>query len=297
MKGTPGKLLILLLGLAAGTYFVLQRPGERSSTGVSETMLLSYDSAAVDRIEIVSPESRIVLAKETGGWQMTEPLRAPADEAAVASAIGTGRSIPAAAPVSTNPAKRHLFKVDSTGTIVRFFAGGAPSGSIVVGKPGPSFMDTYVRAEGSDDVLLVQGALGTTLARPVRDWRDKRVVVVSKDAIRSVGYRYGDTTFTLALHDTVWTVGSLTADQAAAGSLVGQFSTLQADGFVDTAVTNPGPPVAGIEVEGTRIEVYRGGDDTKYLVRTSRSPQWFEVQKWRMDPLLKREREMLPPGS
>jgi hypothetical protein len=297
VKGTPGKLLLLLLGLAVGTYFVLQRPGERSRTGAPDATLLSYDSAAVDRIEIISPEFRIVLAKETGGWQMTEPLRAPADEAAVASAIGIGRSIPAGAPVSTNPTKRHLFKVDSTGTVVRYFAGGTPAGSLVVGKPGPSFMDTYVRTEGSDDVLLAQGALGTTLARPVRDWRDKRVVAISKDAVRSVGYRYGDTTFTLALRDTVWTVGSLAADQSAAASLIGQLSALQADGFVDTAVTDPGPPLAGIEVEGTRIEVYRGGDGMKYLVKTSRSPQWFEVQKWRMDPLLKREREMLPPGS
>ena len=296
MKGSIWKLLALLLALAAAVYFVLQRPGEQSSSGAPGTVLLSYDSAAVDRVEVAGREGRTVLVKEAGSWQVVEPLRAPADRAAVTDAVGKGRTIELTALVSSNPAKQGLFAVDSTGTVVRFFRGGTLLGAFVMGKAGPSFTETYVRRDGSEDVHLAAGLLSGVFVRPVRDWRDKSVTGLPREAIRTVAFRYGDTTFTLAMADSLWLVGGKPADRNAVDALIGQLAGLQADGFIDSAVTTAAEPWAVIDVDGTQIMVHRASDDTKMLVHTSRSPQWFEVQKWRLDPVLKRESDLLAPG-
>ena len=108
---------------------MLQRPGENSTSGLSEKTLVQYDSTAVDRIEVTSAGGTVTIEKQAGRWMLTSPVHYAADQNAVASAIGQGRSIKLNSLVSTNPEKQKIFEVDSTATLVRVFENGTGRGT------------------------------------------------------------------------------------------------------------------------------------------------------------------------
>lgn len=296
MKRSTGVVLATIAALAAATWLVFQRPGERSLESGEGAALVSYDSAAADGLVITGSQGTVRFERQAGRWMMTEPMAYRADETAVGAAIGKGRSLTPTTLVSSNPAKQSLFQVDSTGTLVTVLGQGRELARFRVGKPAESYRETYLRLEGSDDVYLVRDLLAAVFSRSVKDWRDRTVFRTDPNLIRSVTYRFGDTTFALLLQDSVWTAGGRTASQPAVRPLLNALANLQADAFIDTAVIAP-PPLAGtIEIGETRISFHRTKDAPAYLVRSSAGPQWYEMHQWRAHQALKRLNELLPPS-
>jgi hypothetical protein len=292
MKKSTWILLVILALLAGATVIVMQRPGETSSSGPAGSMLVEYDSAAVDRIEIRSPGREITLEKQGGVWFMTSPLRYAADGLAVTSALANGRKIPVSSPVSTNPQKQSLFQLDSTGTLVKMSDRGTARAAFLVGKPGPSYTETYVRREGSDDVYLAAGLFGTFFTRPVDSWRDKTIFTADQSAMKELTLTFGDTVIVLARPDSVWRIGTEKLDEGVMKGLLSALGNIQADEFIDTAVTAMPPLTARIEVLGTQIDLFWKKADDRYYVRTSASPQLFQVYSWKVAPLVKRKQDL-----
>jgi len=291
MKRNTLILLGILILLVAGVFLVLQKPGELSTTEASGEVLVRYDSAAVDGIDIRSAGGRVTLEKQGTNWMLTEPLRAIADVEVVTSTIGKGNAIILKGVVSSNPAKQTLFQVDSTGTSVKFLGKGVPLAAFRVGKPGPAYTETYVRRENDNEVFLAEGMLGYLFARQARDWRDKTIFKTSLETVTSVQFRYGDTTFTLDRPDSLWRVdGSPAADDQVRGFL-GSLTNFLADDFVDSTLTVDPPLAAVVEVQGVQIRFHKYSPGTTYLVRTSRSPQVFSVQEWKAGQVLKRKND------
>jgi len=293
MKRNTLYSLIVLASLAIIAYFALHREGEVSSTGSTGKLLVDYDSTAVDKLEIDSPTGNVVLEKQAGIWRVTSPMSYKADENAVTSAVGKGRKIELSSLVSTNPGNQHLFQVDSSGTWVKIYEKGAIKASFHVGKASSSYTETYVRLDGSQDVQLANEVLSSSFSKPVKDWRDKTIFKMDEGNIKGVTFQYGDTTFTIALQDSMWRIQKDSANQSAVKPLLGALANLQADDFIDSLPAVLPKLAATIGVEGTLIRFYRK-DDGKYLVQTSQSTQWFEVQGWRTTGLLKRKKDLLP---
>ena len=291
MKRTTWILVGTVLVLAVITYVVMRQPGEVSTTEGSGTMLVSYDSASVDKIEINAAGSSIVLEKQGNGWMLTSPLRYRADQNVVTAAAGKGKSIEVKNVVSSNPEKQGLFQVDSSGTLVQMFAAGNVVAAFRVGKPSPSYTETYVRKEGTNDVYLADGMFSYTFTHPPKDWRDKSIYKSESDLIRSVTYKYGDTTFTLAMNDSLWRLNGDSVSQTTVRSMLGSLANLQADDFVDSALTAAPTHVALIDVDGTQLRFCQGKTTGTYLVQSSQSPQWYEIQGWRANQVLKRKKD------
>jgi len=289
MKRTTLLSLIILVILAVITYFVLQQPGEHSRIGAGEDVLITYDSAAVTRIEIDGSKGHVVLEKEAGTWMITDPLQYPAEQFMAVRAVGTGRSIRLkGTPVSSNPSKRGLFQVDSTGTLVRVFTGDTEAASFRIGKTTTSFSETYVRAEGSDDVYITEGLLNSSYDKEASGWRDKTIFRASREDIKEIRFAYGDTVFTVARVDSGWAVdGSPIGEPTSFLASLSQFNTQD---FVDSTITEPPPLTATLTVNDVPVRFHALASGTDYFVQTSRSPQWFRIQQWKAKQLLLRER-------
>jgi hypothetical protein len=285
-------LLVILSLLVVATLLVLQRPGETSSSGLLGETLVHLDSAAIDRIDITSSSGEVTLLREGGRWMLTSPRRYPADENAVTAAVGASSRLELRSLVSSNPEKRELFQVDSSGTLVRLFDHGTERAAFRVGKAGSSYTGTYVRLEGSDDVYLADGIITHLFNGKPEQWRDKRILTAKKEEIQTVGFRYGDTTFVLALQDSVWRIEGIPAVDPKVNSFLASLSSLAADAFVDTTIALR-DPVATLNVNGTSISFHPTSVDNKYHVRTSSGPQIFEVYNWRVTQLLKRKEDFL----
>ena len=297
MKRSTLILAVILAVLAAVAFLVMQQPGETSTTGRTGGMLVDYDSMAVDKLEIMTSGSTTTLEKQAGTWMLAAPLRYKADVSAVTAAVGQGRRMELTSLVSTNPEKQKLFLVDSTGTLVKVFEKGVERTAFRVGKPSSSFTETYVRREGTNEVHLADGILTSTFVRQPNDWRDKTIFALDEGQIASVKFRYGDTTFTLALADSLWRIGGDSVAQPAVKSFVTSLSRFQTDEFIDSTVSAPPKLTAIVEVSGTQIRFYWNKEGSWYYVQTSQSPQWFKVQSWKAGQILKRKKDLLPPAA
>jgi len=297
MKRNTLILVGILAILIIAVVLVLQRPGERSVSADGSELLVSYDSAAVDKIVVTSTSGTTILQREGAGWMLTSPVRAKADDAGIHQLLSKGRMIALKAMVSSNPQKQAMFQVDSAGTLVRMHAGGNEQVAFRIGKTGSTYTETYVRREGSNDVFLADGMLLYLFVKQSRDWRDKAILRIPQESIKSVRYHYGDTTFVLAFQDSVWKIDGTPATDYTVRGLLGALATFSADDFIDTTLTALPPLTAAIDVEGMQLRFHKNPQTNNFIVICSSGPQVYEVQGWHAAQVLKRKNELTNPPS
>jgi hypothetical protein len=66
---------------------------------------------------------------------------------------------------------------------------------------------------------------------------------------------------------------------------------------VDTLVSKPPKITAQISYGGAQLNFAYLKDGDKYLVQSSNSPQWFEVQSWRANQVMKRKKDLVKSGN
>ncbi len=291
-------LLGFLVLLALAAFLLMQRPGEQSVEESAASLLFEIDSLAVDRIEVKSPSALVVLEKQGIDWMLREPVRARANQGTVATLIHDLKNVRSKATVSGNPEKQLMFQVDSsTGTLMKLFEKGAEKTVFIIGKAGNSITDVYLRIASSNEVLLVDAPLSPISTRPIKDWRDRAIMTLPKEGIKNVKFQYGDTTFTLTFKDSVWVIGNNATQEWVVNSLVGALAAFEADEFVDTP-PSPAPRFTAfitIADYQLRFAPKKGAD--AFYVQSSFSPQWYEVQGWRANQVLKRKKDLVKAPS
>ncbi len=293
MKKNTTVLAGLLILLIAAAYFVTQKSGESSSNDEGSGPMFQIDSAAIDKIELKSSEAAILLEKQGSEWFVVRPLYAKASPSAVARALHQVRAIEARSVISSNPEKYSIFRVDTTGTEIRMWEREKASVDFILGKMAPSYYRSYVRQVQSHDVVETDGIPNYVFERPVRDWREKTIVTAVRANIRTVAYKFGDTSFTLALKDSLWVVGNKKAKQTIVEGIINTLSNYEADDFLDTSMPNQAKPAAVLSYAGVQLRFMYDVPLKKYFVQSSRAPQWFVVESWRANTLLKREKELV----
>ena len=283
-------IFVLLVGVA---YLLMNRPGENDIAVGNSQFLLNIDSLAVDKIEITSVNGKVAMEKKGGEWFLDEPVAYRANQASVTGVIHQAKNLAVKEIVSSNPDKRSIFQVDSTGTLVKIFQNGQEHSAFVVGKPTQSYSETYVRRDGSNDVVIVEGAVSFSFSKPAKDWRDKTVLNIPKENIKTISYQYTGENFALTLHDSVWMVGSAQAKATEVNSLLSSLSNLQADDFVDSVFSVMPKISAMVSVGDVQLRFSEIKDKDHVLVRSSASPQWFQLQGWHAKQILKHKKDLM----
>jgi len=281
-------LFVLLLIIA---FLVLQKPGEQSVKSASTGLMFKIDSLSVDKVEIKTPASSLVLEKRGAEWFVAQPVNYKADQANVGQIIHQVKNLEIKNIISSKPEKHSVFLVDKAGTQVTVYEKGVEKASFILGKMAGSYSESYARKLNSDDVFIVEGASSYMFNRPVKDWRDKTILATPKESIKEVQYQYGDTTFNIAFHDSAWFAGKDKAQQSVIDGILSSLSNLQADDFIDSTIT---PQVtAMIACAGAQLRFSYNKNMNKYYVQTSQAPQWFVLEQWKANQILKRKRDIL----
>jgi len=291
MKKNTYILIGLFVCLLIVAFLVLQKPGERSASSDSTGFLFTVDSLLVDKIEIKTPTSSLALEKRGVEWFVAQPINYKADQANIGQIIHQLKNIEIKNIVSNKPEKHSVFQLDQTGTQVTFYEKGVEKASFVLGKMAANYSESYVRRLNSNDVLLVEGASGYMFNRPVKDWRDKTILNTPKENIKEVRYQYGDTTFTITFTDSVWHVGKDKAQPSVVEGILSSISNLQADDFIDNTVS---PKVtAMMAYAGIQLRFSFNKITNKYYIQSSNSPQWFVLELWKTNQILKRKKDIV----
>lgn len=190
-----------------------------------------------------------------------------------------------------------MFQVDSAGTQVTIFEKGIPKASFIIGKRGQTYSDSYARLTSSNDVAVVSGGYTFTFNRPLKEWRDQTIFTIPRESIKSVSFQYGDTTFALVFQDSTWKIGKDSVDASTVESLLSSLSKFEADDFIDSTLSPLPKMTAQLIVGNAQIRFYEVKDPVKYLVLLSASPQWYEVQPWRANQVLKRKKDLIKKAS
>lgn len=297
MKRNTVTLIALLVVLLVIAYLVTKRPGEQSSSGVGAP-LLHIDSVSVDKLAMRSAKSNVILEKRGSEWYLKEPIDYKADQASVGTLIHDVKNLDVKNVVSNKPEKFPIFQVDSSsGTTFTIYEKGIPKDSILVGKIGASYTDLYVRKLPSNDVDAVDASILYQINRGAKEWRDKTILTVPKASITDIKFQYGDTTFSLAYQDSVWMIGKSVVQTGDVNGILGSLSNLQADDFIDTTMHPTPKIIALVSYAGNQLRFSFLKTQSKYAVQTSNSPQWFVVESWKANSILKRKKDLVKPAK
>ncbi|MBX7247273.1 MAG: DUF4340 domain-containing protein, partial [Candidatus Sumerlaeaceae bacterium] len=142
--------------------------------------------------------------------------------------------------VSTNPKNFGEFEVDETSaTHVQLFGKDKSLADLYIGKAGPSFMSTFIRKAGNDEVVDAKASLGFAFKKP-EGWRDTQILDIPVDEIVGISAEGTSSTWELKKTDGNWNVVKpvqKTAQSMKAQSLSTALSVLRSTGFVEKEST------------------------------------------------------------
>ncbi|MFI5252345.1 MAG: DUF4340 domain-containing protein [Bacteroidota bacterium] len=283
-------ILFLILGLVAYFYILAPSGKERETSYKTSDIKISFDSASVAKFTILRTGKNITLENQGGKWMVTTPGTYKANASVVATMVGGISHLKLGSLVSTNPAKQSVYQVDSSGSKFTVTDRMNKSVTMIIGKPGPSYSDFYVRMDGSNDVYLGEGITTYTLNQELKEWRDKSIFSISQDSIKFVEVDFRSKPFTLKKENSTWKLNDDSIATSEVTPFLSTLSNLNADDFVDTIPKLEIQPFS-IRILGSApsdLKFYpQAPDSAKYVVQSSNNPQIFTMTKWMVQQLAK----------
>src|SRR5438034_4425061 len=222
-------LVVVAAGLGAYLYFV----EAKKEPGSDKKLEKVFTGVAADKIDqlTIKPESgdRTTVQKQSGSWQLTQPVTAKADEAEVSGITSGLSSLEVQRVVDEKPADLKEYGLAPPRIEVSFKAGGQ-SRALQIGQKTPTGTDLYAKVPDNPRVFLISSYLDSTFNRSTFDLRDKSILRVERDKVDSLEITTPDHELKFAKNGPEWKIASPTAaraDFSAVEGLVGRLNTAQ----------------------------------------------------------------------
>jgi hypothetical protein len=299
---------ILLAMFVALLFAVLLQRHQQSKVmvaGPAETVKI--DSDKVTRIKIHNKDGDTELERTGSEWKLVKPVEFPANADLVQGLLKALQELKLDDVISSNPANRGTYQVDSTGTAVEVWTGDKQALSIVVGKSTSDWTHTFVRRTDKDEVYRADGVITYQFNRKPDDWRDKTILKLEDKDIRRIVLEYPKERKQLAVvraDSTHWQVQvggapPQSGDSLTVARVVTGAAHLTAVGF-PTPEEQMGRDFGSadfrlaVDTGGTTKFVnFVGVDDNKMLARVEGNPTVFTVYKSNLGMIMKDENELL----
>lgn len=241
------RILATVLVVLAAVYLVVSLT-ERRGQGPAP-LFPEFRAEEAAGIYISAAGQTVAIEKRDGEWTVPSEDGLPADPTGVDAVLDKVASFSRRDRVSSNPGKRQVFQVDTSGVRVGIVdAAGDTTASFIVGKVGPDYQSSYVRVAGGDDVILAPGYLKSMFDRGARPWQDRLIFDLVPDDISRLDIARGPETYTLSRGaDGQWFMAepeSSACRQNAVTRLVRLLAMLRCDDFAGR-LPLPGADVAG----------------------------------------------------
>ena len=158
-----------------------------------------FQKESAAKISVASPTQEVILEKQEYGWKIAKTDDFFADPQLVDTALETIAQFKRENIASRNPEKKEIFEVvPGKGLEVVVFAADQeePLAHFIMGKAAPDFFSSYVRKEGSDEVLQVS-ASRTTFEKDIKSWRDKTILTFPAELATQLTLTRPDESITL----------------------------------------------------------------------------------------------------
>jgi hypothetical protein len=173
----PRILVLAALVAALGGYLWFYEVPQARKEAEKEKLVGVADDA-VTGIELVYADRTIGLAKGDGGWRLTKPVEAPADEPVVKTLLTAITGAQVQKTLDEVPADLAPFGLDKPATTITLATKDGPLPAIALGKNTAIGAKTYVRKGDAGKVYLTASTLQTAINKQARDLRDKQLLRV-----------------------------------------------------------------------------------------------------------------------
>jgi hypothetical protein len=284
-------LAIILVGLGAYLYFVESK--QIAEEGKKEK-ILAVDVDAVTGVTLTYPDREIVLAKTDGGWRLTKPVDAPADDITVKNLLHAVADAETKRTIDDPPQDLAPFGLAQPFVTVQLTEKDTALPALKVGKTTEVSFSTYVQRADQPKLYLTGSAFHAGMDKQVKDLRDKKIVDFKEDDVTRIALRGPAGDVTLAKTDGTWQIeqpAAMKADQTAVRTLLSSVHNLRATDFASDDPTpadlaaygldNPSRQIVLTTADGKDIRLLVGKESEQGIdVKTDGRPTVFVVGKW-----------------
>ena len=233
-------VLAVLVAALGGYLYFYEVPQARKEA--EKEKLAGVTDDAVTGIQLAYPDRTIALAKGDGGWRLTQPVDAPADEPVVKSLLTAITGAQVQKSLDDVPADLAPFGLDKPATIITLTTKDGPLPPIQLGKNTAIGAKTYVRKGDAPKIYLTASTIQTGVSKQARDLRDKQLLAFQDDDVQRLEIaKPGAPALTLVRKSKdAWTIepGDLPADATEMRSYLSSLRTTRATDFPDDAPTD-----------------------------------------------------------
>jgi len=229
----PDKPRVFLIASYLETTF------NKSPFDLRDKTILKFDRDKVDRLEIVSPDRTLTVAKRgADDWRLTSPVSARADFSAIEAILNRLNSTPMKA-IAANDADANALKtfgLDKPAATVRVGTGSAQA-SLAIGKSAGQGT-VYARDLSRPMVFTIESTLWDELKKPADDLRIKDLFDARSFNTTRLEIVRGGQTLTFEKDKDAWkqvTPAVKAADGAKVDALLTALTGARATGFAEKA--------------------------------------------------------------
>ena len=139
---------------------------------------------------------------------------------------------------------------------------------------------TYVRLSGEEEIYTVEGFLAFSFSGGFNDWRDKSFLKCKKEDITKVTFTMpADSSFILAMKDSLWYAGSQPVDSAKTANFLNSLSVIDGQDFRDGFKPASSPEylmvIEGNNLLNITVKCFKGEADGEYILNSSLNPEVY----------------------
>lgn len=286
-------MLLAAVVLLTGVLALVRRGGIDAAATFA---LPRIEAAQVDSVSIATAADTIALARaadDTTAWRVNGHVASGTAVQELLDAIAD--TAVSGELVAQNAATHARMGVDSAdGRRVRVVGDdGKVLTDLIVGDAGTMYGTSYVRRVDEDAVYRLRSTLRYLAARPLDDWRDKRIAKVEPDSVATIEVRHGRRGYTLRRDGSAWRFASGgAADSFAVAGLLSSLSEVTAVGFAsaeqaDSAdFAKPDRTVRALDRNGNPVLALAfDSTTTGFWVRADSGGTVYELYGWNGDQL------------
>ncbi len=273
MKGLRSTivLLVVLAGLGGYIYYTWNTPQTSDTAKKTEKVFASLKADQIEELKVTSASGEAtVLKKESGAWQMTQPLTAKADESEVSGITSALSSVDMTRVVDENPSSLNDYGLSNPKIEIDFKASGDKDyKKLFLGEKTPTGSDLFAKRNDDKKVFTIPAFQETTFSKDAFALRDKVVLKFDREKVDALDVSTAGKDLMVAKDGGDWKITKPVATKADYGTvegLVGKLQTLQMKSIAADAPTAADLKKFGLEKPEATVNIGAGSSRATLLV-------------------------------
>lgn len=306
-------ILLVVVGLLAGAYFIIKnkKGPDKTNTDESAIKVFQLDSSKITEIDLSNKDGNFVFNKKDKTWTLTAGGKFKADSSKVDSIAADMASLTAEKIIDENASNLAQYGLSSPKTSVTAKASDGTVKTVQIGDKTPTGEGYYIKERENNKVYTISTYTGDTLMPGKNDLRDKTLFTLKPEDIINLGvYKNGANVFQAKkTEDSNWAMTAPiegNADVSKIGTIteaISKVSTVTA--FVEDnpadlqkyGLKNPGYALE-FQTSGMKKKILLGDEKVKgseIYAKTSDSTEVFTLDESSLNFLDRPFKEFMDP--